>query len=765
MSNLKILKPEYCTKAYDIAVNEFSNLYIKVTGKQIDIDFQDDGQSDYIVIGGEEVNSFTFNYILNKHISGFDVACGTDEFHIVSSSADNRNYLFFIGGSGRSTIYSVYHYFEKVMNCRYFWDGDIIPESDEINIIDIDIKEEPHFEYRGLRYFAHRSLHRFQAEHWDYEDWKKEIDWLMKKKLNLFMLRIGNDDIFQKAFPDIVDYPDNNGKLLEGKKGYNDRTTAWSLKYRGELRKKILEYAFERELLHPEDCGTMTHWYTPTPVQFLEKVNPKFLIQSDNQYNTPVLNVWDVRVKENMDNYFKLTETHIKEYGRPDIFHTIGLAERNFSKDKEANIFLKKYVYKVILSYLKTNYPNSPVLIASWDLWQHFEQDEIKQLLKEIDPNQAIIFDYTSDTTSVNNFTNWGVVGKFPYIFGMFLGYSRNSDIRSNFALTEERLKIAASDSYCRGLVLWPELSHSSTFMTEYLADNAWSPLAITIDERITKYCADRYRYSAEKLTRIWQRFMPISELISWSMGEGRWKPIFNTRELFFKPFDIINELKSGADSTHGLDVEKAVSLVPDAVFVLKELCCLDEAAFNDSFILRDLFDISRTVIGRYIYVLMLISINQFKMWRDGEELSETFYDAFDRSIRLLRLLCELLGEHEDYSMLASFEKLKTVSEVNPVFEDTIKENASNDYHRSFVYESVKSLYLPEMDMVYRWLKKNIDNGNRDELADEIPYLNEKKSNTQKYFETPLEIIAEHERNDYKDVLRKAALEIAEIIK
>ena len=34
----------------------------------------------------------------------------------------------------------------------------------------MDVVETPRFRYRGLRYFAHRGLHRFQAEHWDLDD-------------------------------------------------------------------------------------------------------------------------------------------------------------------------------------------------------------------------------------------------------------------------------------------------------------------------------------------------------------------------------------------------------------------------------------------------------------------------------------------------------------------------------------------------------------------------------------------------------------------
>jgi len=92
----------------------------------------------------------------------------------------------------------------------------------------LDVRETPHFYYRGLRYFAHRSLGRFQAEHWGPREWEREIDWMLKKRLNLFMLRIGMDDVFQKAFPDVVPYPPADGPLPEAKpRSFYDRTTAW----------------------------------------------------------------------------------------------------------------------------------------------------------------------------------------------------------------------------------------------------------------------------------------------------------------------------------------------------------------------------------------------------------------------------------------------------------------------------------------------------------------------------------------------------------
>ena len=107
------------------------------------------------------------------------------------------------------------------------------------------------------------------------------------------MLRTGQDDIFQKAFPDVVPYPPLDGPAPEAEdRSYNDRTELISLQYRGKLRKKVLDYAFERGLMHPEDMGPMTHWYSPTPRAFLDRFKPKFMKQSSDNYAHPEQQVW-----------------------------------------------------------------------------------------------------------------------------------------------------------------------------------------------------------------------------------------------------------------------------------------------------------------------------------------------------------------------------------------------------------------------------------------------------------------------------------------
>ena len=188
---------------------------------------------------------------------------GKDAYTIMSYGSGAK----ITGSNLRSVFYGVYDLLERRGGCHWFWDGDVVPKKAAIDLSGLDVREEAQFEWRGLRYFAHRGLTRFQAEHWGLEDWKKEIDWCLKRRLNVFMLRIGQDDLFHRTFPDIVANPDPSKDLPGHGKGYDNRTLFWSLEYRGKLRHDLQHYAFDRGLEVPEDFGTTSpsqnQWHPP----------------------------------------------------------------------------------------------------------------------------------------------------------------------------------------------------------------------------------------------------------------------------------------------------------------------------------------------------------------------------------------------------------------------------------------------------------------------------------------------------------------------
>lgn len=188
------------------------------------------------------------NNIIEFSIDAGVSKSGKDAYRIQSMSPSS---VRITGSNLRSVWYGLYDLLERRGGCRWFWDEDIVPKKDAIDLSGLDVYEEARFEYRGLRYFAHRGLTRFQAEHWGLDDWKKEIDWILKRRLNVFMLRIGQDNLFQRTFPDVVSTPDASKPLKGTGRGYDNRSLFWSLEFRGKLRRDLQHYAFDRGLMVP----------------------------------------------------------------------------------------------------------------------------------------------------------------------------------------------------------------------------------------------------------------------------------------------------------------------------------------------------------------------------------------------------------------------------------------------------------------------------------------------------------------------------------
>jgi hypothetical protein len=215
-----VVVPPDADKAVRFAADEFAKYHEAVTGRRIAV--------------GTSARRDGPNVLIESVPAEFPGE--TDAYRIVSAGEG----LSIRGRNGRSAIYGVYDFFSRRCGCRWFWDGDVVPKADRIDLSGMDVSERSRFELRGCQYFAHRALKRFQAELWGFDDWKKEIDWALKNRLNVIMLQTGIEDLFQKAFPEIVSVPDPDVTAeTDGGPGYNIRTPFWSLSFRNLLRKAV----------------------------------------------------------------------------------------------------------------------------------------------------------------------------------------------------------------------------------------------------------------------------------------------------------------------------------------------------------------------------------------------------------------------------------------------------------------------------------------------------------------------------------------------
>ena len=614
-------------------------------------------------------------------LSDPQIPAGSDDFKITAANGK----LCFAAGNTRGLFYAVYEYFERFCHCRYFYDGDIIPKLEKLPLENINFIKHFRYKYRGLRYFAHRSLYRFQAEHWTWEDWKKEIDFLLKKHFSFFMLRTGQDDLFQKAFPDIVPYPPEDGAAPEAElRSYNDRTELISLRYRGELRKKILDYAFERGLMHPEDMGPMTHWYSHTPRAFLEKVKPDFMVQSSSNYGRDELQVWDCDQEENIEYYMLLTRAHIQHYGKPELFHIIGLAERMFGSPEE-NFATKVRVFNKFVQKLREEYPDAPLLIASWDFMFRWKAPEVRKFLAGLDKSNTVVLDYTTDSGSyTNNFVNWNLPHNFPWIFGIFQAYEPHCDLFFDFDRIEEMYVPAQNDPQCKGMVIWSENSHSNPLLMEYLAKRSGDE-----EFSLNTFCCDRYGVYAEPMQNLWLLTQKAFACNSWVFGSER-----PYQGIFTNHFNLLNSLAATAArkpaELYSECARKYPALeIPRRFF--EQAVELLSAAENSDLLKRDLADLLRSA---------LMCLITRELCGEVMKLCQRIPQKADFTVLcgLIKIMAELLATLPEFSMNETLKKLSTAGKLNSHAEMTLKGNAENSYCRSYIAELYQAVYVPEAE-------------------------------------------------------------------
>ena len=631
---------------------------------------------------------------------------GKDAYKIVSEGSA----VAITGSNMRSVWYGLYDLLERRGGCHWFWDGDVVPKKDSIDLSGLDVHEEAHFEYRGIRYFAHRGLTRFQAEHWGPEDWKREIDWTLKRRLNVLMLRIGQDDLFQRTFPDVCEYPDPAKRLPGAGTGYNDRTLFWSLQYRGELRRRLQKYAFDRGLMVPEDYGTMTHWYAPTPLDYIANRKPPFYPGADSR---PENNrVWDVRDDRWIDEYWKMTKTAVETYGKgapkPQLLHTIGTGERILSKDKKENFKLKVLGLQRFMSRVERDYPDAKLLMPGWDFYFSWTPQEVKDFLKLLDPKKCIVWDYSADQKTArgarSNFTKWDVIGKFPYTYSIFLAYEKALDARADYPLIEERQKLVQDDPFCVGYVFWPESSHTDTLLLRYFTANAWSDKAVPHGEVLDEFCASRYGKDADAMKAAWKAVLPASWLRDWTTTYG----------------DKILSADFG-DKKASHASKKWHKAVADAE---KAFGMLEKIEWKGDFIRRDTIDIARMALDRVICLRRADLSADVAKWRKGECKVESvkckveggnLVARANQIATLCDLMADLLALHTDYSLWESYQRLDAVENIqNPDFSKTLFENASCNYCRSHQYELARYWYAPHARAIAKNLAKAVAEGDRE---------------------------------------------------
>lgn len=177
-----------------------------------------------------------------------------DAFILKSYQQKSGKILLVSGGSPVSTLYAAYHLAEQ-MGVRFYLDGDVVPdEKIPFAIPELDIRQEPLFERRGIQPF-----HDFPEgpDWWNLADYKAIFAQLPKLKMNFFGLHtypegsVGPEPLTWIGLPEDVN-PDGTVKSAYPARHFTTRNeTSWGFKAMNRS-----EYRFGTgQLLDRDDFG------------------------------------------------------------------------------------------------------------------------------------------------------------------------------------------------------------------------------------------------------------------------------------------------------------------------------------------------------------------------------------------------------------------------------------------------------------------------------------------------------------------------------
>lgn len=432
---------------------------------------------------------------------------------------------------------------------------------------------------------------------------------------------------------------------------------------------------------------------------------PELLYENDKEADNT--RVWNFLDKDIMEDYITLTRTMVDQHEkRSDYFHTMGLGERTLSPDPDYNFRLKIIAYRRVFENLRRYYKNAKIFVGAWDFAGFWRPDDVRSIMAEFDPEHTVILDYSAESKDPKkNFLSWDMIGKFPWIFGIFHAFCSDSELRGPYDIINERLAVAKDDPYCKGMVMWPELSHSDPIILEYLTRNSWAPLEATVEDMIYDFSKKRYGSLAEKMNGVWQNMLPFIKLSDWGtfsdVKEGdenyvKYFSEYSNNSFWTRPVNTVKVKLHNPTMQAYIDM-RIKGALPLLEQVTKQIRVIanDESIPENEFAKRDSIDIIRTAAGRFLdYLFASILLGST---REREPKIKEYFNLLDA-------LKDLLSNSRDFSLYETLKSLKETAPVNPNFELTLKKNNGCRYNRTFVYELIDCVYKKEAVAVFEAL-------------------------------------------------------------
>ncbi len=587
-----------------------------------------------------------------------------------------QNGLMLTGSKPISSLFAVYSFLENYCGCGFCEDGERIPYNPDLTIGEIDVLDNPRFEYR---FYGISCNMNYGGMMWDKaEELIAWIDAHAKQRINVIWM----DAILRLTAL--------CAQTLQ-EMGYDIRPTACELE-RSEAAEAALNYAIRigMQLTYMTSIGAASE---AMMFCYDGKHYADFMRQYNETHDEPIGGYefrwagrksfkFDLRHPEVERLYLTSLKVYNRKYPGSHLYFVSMPSEGSFSSkyspDEVGNMLIECYSKQVKL--IRDNDKDAVVFSSSpfpYCKTYRYQMEAVKG-------HDTILFEYSIDQPGgcpyhmLNNYFG----GDRRWVTGTLSHCANETNPAANIRFALERVKSFAADPrtrLCVGFGIHNEKRYRNVLANDLYHILAWNPAELTIDEYLEKYTLRRYGTL---------KMLPAVKGVADTLYAGRNTGMENC--VLYRNFH--DQYRTGmiADS-----VRLSIRYIPTLYQALQCMAdCAEELEGNGMFRM-DAVDYGRTYLGFF-----------FNLYLGGARLG-----GHDGDIRMVREYSRrTLQVMEDIAKLCSAHKefrLQSYYDNASRFSPCLPENA--DSNRRCIFTTFTNLhdYLAENENVTDYMAED----------------------------------------------------------
>lgn len=464
------------------AARELASYVSRMSGSKLRVAFHPSASChSAVLIGRPDTNPFIADLVRQGKVEMSPGKPGLDGFVIKTVTVGEKSYLILGGSQDRSSLYAVYDFLERFCHVGFFWDCERVPGVKELEFDAIDISSRPRFEDR--QYFQ-GCAQSYSAWYWGWPDWKREIDWMAKKKFNVLSVFLGRE---------MADY--------EAMKALGVEPPQLSTRAKQEhvLARKVIEYAHSIGIrtVTPGTIGQVEYEQGELSRRFKAKYpNAKYIEVEPGvawvSYQHRLLldpsdPLWVRLVSERMRQFERLYGTGSSIYN----FDPLANENRPGATPEEQSNLNATYA-KSVVAAIRSVCPTGKWVMSGWAFYdrEYWTPERRQSFLSAIPEDMLLINDLTGKYKELNYYDgrSWG--------YTVLHAFGGNTQLHGNARdLLADMQRVATEDcgAKCNAFYLSPEIVRHNTFYYDLAARLGWNPRDVKLDDFMRDYALRRW--------------------------------------------------------------------------------------------------------------------------------------------------------------------------------------------------------------------------------------------------------------------------------